>query len=120
MTDGNQVPYSEPNYMQGWRSSYYTESHKKFQLAVREWVDENVEGQTFQWDEQKSVPKDIWKKCSDAGILPVVAGVGWNEKWVGHSNVAGGISPKELDYFHEQIAVDEICLAGSGGVCTVM
>ena len=37
------VPYAEPSaFSKGFYSPYYNESHKKFKLAVRDWIQKNV------------------------------------------------------------------------------
>jgi len=112
---GELVPYGDPNWYQDWASPYYNESHRRFRTAIREFVEKNITPFCHQWDEQKSIPKELWKKCFEAGWMPGVVGPPWPVEYVG-SNIAGGIKPEEFDTFHELIMGDELARCGSGGV----
>ncbi len=52
---------------------------------------------------------------STTGILPSGAGAPWQTEYAG-THIAGGVKPEEFDYFHELIAVDEMCRCGAAGV----
>ena len=51
----------------------------------------------------------------NSGILPSGVGAPWPVEYAG-TNIAGGINPEEFNYFHELIAVDEMCRCGAAGV----
>jgi len=112
---GELVPYGDPCWYQEWHSPYYNESHKKFRSAIREFVDAEIAAHVFEWDEAKSLPREIWKKCADAGWLAGVVGPPWPTQYVGNK-IAGGVRPEEFDYFHELIIHDEVSRQGSGGL----
>jgi alkylation response protein AidB-like acyl-CoA dehydrogenase/predicted heme/steroid binding protein len=115
-TFGDMVPYGDPNWYQNWHSAYYNESHKKFRAAVRAFVDKEITPFCHEWDENKKMPQDIYRRLYEAGILPGTVGmVPWPVDYVG-SNIAGGVKPEEWDTFHEYILLDEMCRCGSGGV----
>ncbi|KAL0477695.1 long-chain specific acyl-CoA dehydrogenase, mitochondrial [Acrasis kona] len=111
---GDQIPYGDPDWYQGWNTTYYNDSHKKFRDAMRKFVDENIAPHVHEWDEKKKIPLELYKKAYEAGILPGAVGAPWPTKYAG-PNIAGGIKPEEFDYFHEMILVDELCRPGSGG-----
>lgn len=37
---------------------------------------------THQWDESKAVPKELFRKCYEAGWLAAVVGAPWQSKYV--------------------------------------
>jgi len=112
---GELVPYGDPNWYQEWNSPYYNESHRKFRAAMRAFVDKEIMPFCFEWDEAKAMPKDIFRKCYEAGFLPGVVGTPWPTQF-GGNKIAGGIKPDEYDAFHELILFDEVSRTGSGGV----
>eukprot|EP01112_Ceratiomyxa_fruticulosa_P003102 TRINITY_DN1349_c0_g1_i1.p1 TRINITY_DN1349_c0_g1~~TRINITY_DN1349_c0_g1_i1.p1 ORF type:complete len:924 (-),score=261.66 TRINITY_DN1349_c0_g1_i1:282-3053(-) len=114
-TFGDLVPYGDPNWYQGFNTAYYNESHHRFRKAMREFVDKEIIPFCHEWDEKKTVPKELWAKCHKAGWLPGTVGVPWKTEFAG-SFVAGGLKPEEFDIFHELIMVDEVSRCGSGGV----
>ena len=66
-------------------------------------------------DEAKAMPKELFVKCANAGWLAGVVGPPWQAEFAG-DKLAGGVKPQEFDAFHEQIIIEEVCRAGSGGV----
>ena len=48
---GEQVPYGDHNWMQGWKSPYYNESHRKYRNALREYVKIHFMPNIHDWDE---------------------------------------------------------------------
>eukprot|EP01112_Ceratiomyxa_fruticulosa_P008601 TRINITY_DN2227_c0_g4_i1.p1 TRINITY_DN2227_c0_g4~~TRINITY_DN2227_c0_g4_i1.p1 ORF type:complete len:433 (-),score=62.05 TRINITY_DN2227_c0_g4_i1:133-1431(-) len=113
---GSSIPYAEPLWYQITTSThYYNESHKKFREAMRLFVDNEIMPYCHKWDEEKCIPKSVFKKCYEAGWLPAVVGAPWPTKYIG-SSIAGGVKPEQFDSFHELIAIDELSRCGSGGV----
>ena len=55
---------------------------------------------THEWDEQKSLPLELYKKTYEAGILPGVVGAPW-AGGLGHKLAVA--APENFDYFHELI-----------------
>jgi alkylation response protein AidB-like acyl-CoA dehydrogenase len=114
-TFGELVPMGDPTWYQAWNSPFYNETHIKFRAAIRAFVEKELMPFCHEWDEAKSLPKDLAKKCFEAGWLPAVAGLPWSTEYAG-TNIIGGVKPEEYDVFHELILVDEISRCGSGGV----
>lgn len=114
-TFGELVPFGDPSWYQGAYSPYYNDSHRRFRAAVREFVEREIAPFCHQWDEEKRVPKELYRKCYEAGWLPGVVGAPWPTEYAG-DKIAGGIKPSEFDAFTELILVDEVARCGSGGV----
>jgi len=112
---GEMVPYGDPSWYQGWHSPYYSKSHHAFRAALRTFVDTELAPFVHDWDEEKSIPRDVWKKCADAGWLAGVVGPPWPTQYVG-DRILGGVKAEEFDYFHEFIIHDEVSRCGSGGL----
>jgi alkylation response protein AidB-like acyl-CoA dehydrogenase/cytochrome b involved in lipid metabolism len=116
---GEQVPFGDPVWYQDWYSPYYNESHRRFRVAMREWVEREVMPFCHEWDEAKQVPSGLRRKAFEAGWLPAVVGGRWPTEYVG-DRIAGGVRPEEWDAFHELILVDELSRCASGGVVSAM
>ncbi len=89
-------------------SPYYNDSHRRFRTAIRSFVEREILPFVSEWDENKQIPKELWKKTAEAGFLPAVVGPPWPVEFAG-DKVAGGmdIRPDEFDQFHEMILIDE-------------
>jgi len=112
---GNLVPYCDPNWYQEWKSPYYNDSHRRFRAAMREFVDREIIPFAHEWDESKSISKDLWEKGFKAGWLPGLIGPPWPTQYIG-THIAGNVKPEEFDTFHELILLDELSRCGSAGV----
>lgn len=51
------------------------------------------------------MPKELFKKCADAGWLAAVVGAPWQTKFAG-DKLAGGVKPEEFDAFHGRCTND--------------
>ena len=67
----------------------------------------------YEWDEAKQVPKSLFKKCADIGLLAAIVGQPPKEY---NGPVLAGLKPDQFDAFHEFIVCDELSRSGSGGV----
>lgn len=106
----DQLEYCEPAWYGRLNSPYYTDSHRKYRHLVRAFVDKEIAPYAHDWDEQYKLPKELFKKCYEWGLLPGVVGPPWPEKYAGKCPV------DDFDAFHELILVDEISRCGAGGV----
>jgi alkylation response protein AidB-like acyl-CoA dehydrogenase len=105
-------PFAEPVWSQGWHSPYYNESHKRFQIACRKFVEAEL-NHGDEWDKLKTIPvREIAQKAAKAGILQTVIGPPWDVQYSG-SYIAGGVKPEEFDAFHELIFNYEVARTGS-------
>lgn len=112
---GDQVPYGDPSWYQGWNSPYYTESHRRFRAALRAFSDKEITPFCHEWDEKGQLPNEIWEKINQAHFFGGFVGVPWPTEYVG-SSIAGGVKPEEWDIFHCLILADEMSRSGSGGI----
>ncbi|KAK3281502.1 hypothetical protein CYMTET_10710 [Cymbomonas tetramitiformis] len=108
-TYGDGLPFGDPNWYRRYNSPYYKETHRVWREKVRKFVDEELTPYCTKWDEQKRLPREVFTKAYEAGLLPGVVGAPWPTEYAGPG-------PEDYDYFHELILVDEICRCGSGGV----
>jgi len=113
-TFGELTPYGDPSWYQGWNSIYFRDSHRKFRSAMRDFVESEVMPFVHEWDEEKSVSKELWEKAYRAGWLPGVIGPPWPTQYAG-THIAGGVAPEEFDAFHELILQDELARCGASG-----
>jgi alkylation response protein AidB-like acyl-CoA dehydrogenase len=114
-TFGELIPYGDPNWYQGWNTPYYRETHHQWRAACRAFCDKELMPNCHEWDEKYELPRVLFKKAADAGLLACIIGPPWPVQYVG-ANLAGGVKPEEFDYFHELIFIDELARCGSGGV----
>ncbi|CAG8551724.1 10983_t:CDS:2 [Dentiscutata erythropus] len=112
---GDLVPFGDPYWYQDFYSPYYNESHRRLRAAMRKFVDTEIMPYTFEWDEAKTTPKELFIKAGKAGILPGVCGAPWPTKYAQYPPI-GGVKPEEFDNFHEFIITDELARCGSGGI----
>jgi len=115
---GELVPYGDPAWYQGWNTPYYKPTHIAFRAAVRQFVDQNIAPFVHDWDEAKALPKDLFIKTYEAGILPCCISPPFPSQFLPEDyKLAGGVKAEEYDPFHTLILIDELSRAGSGGVC---
>ncbi|KAJ3289504.1 hypothetical protein HDU76_007521, partial [Blyttiomyces sp. JEL0837] len=112
---GDLVPFGDPYWYQDWSSPFYKESHRRLRSYVRNFVEKEVMPFCYEWDEAKMIPKSLFLKAADAGILAAICG---GSPWPVHASRPPpvGIKPEEFDQFHEFVVCDELARCGSGGV----
>lgn len=93
---------------------YYNETHRALRRDVRAFVDKEITPYCHEWDEAKQLPRAMFKKAAEAGILAAV---------IRHIPadllpypLPGGVKLEELDPFHGIVVMDELSRCGSGGV----
>ncbi|KAJ7127062.1 peroxisomal acyl-CoA-dehydrogenase [Mycena epipterygia] len=109
------VPYAEPSWLvDGFHSPYYTENHRKFQVAVRKFVDEFIypEAQIKEEDGTK-MSQELVDKMTALNMHAMRLGPGKHLK--GLTLMGGLVKPEEFDYFHELILTQEISRCGARG-----
>ncbi|RIB04760.1 acyl-CoA dehydrogenase/oxidase [Gigaspora rosea] len=112
---GDFVPQGDPYWYQGFYSPYYNDSHYRLCAAMRQLVEKEIMPYTFEWDEAKKIPRELYIKAGKAGILPGICGSPWPSKYAPYP-LFGGVKPEEFDYFHVFIILDELSRCGSGGI----
>lgn len=112
---GENIPYADPSWYQGFRSPYYTESHAKFREEVRDFVEEHLEPYVDDWEEEGAIPHEVYKKFGEAGFIAAGCGIPVFPAQYTDRRLKT-VKPEEFDPFHEVVLIDEICRAGSGGL----
>ena len=106
---GNMIPYGDPSWYRGHNSPYYKPTHHAFRAKMREFTEREIIPYVSEWEESKSLPTELLKKCYEAQILPSCVGGKWQTEYIGPG-------PDSFDAFHELIMIDELSRCGSGGV----
>ena len=111
----SQVPYAEASAWQSrWHSPYYSESHRRFKLALRQLFLESVIPEARELDPEGDAPsKQLFEKCGQFGFLASRLGPGKHLNLV--PQLPGQVKPQEFDYFHELIAHEEMSCIGYPG-----
>ncbi|KFY24479.1 hypothetical protein V493_05208 [Pseudogymnoascus sp. VKM F-4281 (FW-2241)] len=117
-TDRAVIPFSEPPYLSGFPSPYYSPSHLKWQKTCREFMEENLLKHAMEWEREETVPEHVFKKFADSNFLipnlPAPLPVAWLKK-LGIHEMPGGIKVEDWDYLHTAIYVDEMARSGLAG-----
>ena len=80
---------------------FFTEEHELFRQSLRAFIDKEVHPNIDQWEEERQIPRSVWKKMGDMGFL----GLSYPEEY-GGSN---------LDFFYDVVFNEEIGRVNSGG-----
>lgn len=87
---------------------FLTEEHHAWREQLRRFFDAEVMPYAADWDETGEIPKDLWRKAADMGIL----GLGYPEEY-------GGTS-EGIDIWHKNILNEEFSRVGVGGVAATL
>ncbi|MEO0897203.1 MAG: acyl-CoA dehydrogenase family protein [Bacteroidota bacterium] len=87
------------------KSLYLTEEHELFRQSLRSFLDKEAMPYIDQWEEERKIPREIWKKMGDMGFL----GLGYPTEYGG----------SELDFFYDMVFTEEITKCFSGGFAVV-
>lgn len=106
----NPVPFSEPPYLSGFPSPYYTQSHFDFQKACRRFLWDKLLSQGADWEKEGSVPEHVFGTFCAHGMLlpnlPAPLPVEWLKKLGVHDIL--GVKVEDWDYMHTGIYCDEV------------
>ena len=104
------IPFSEPPYLQGLPSPYYSPSHLAFQKKCRAFLDEHFTPYVLDWEREEKVPPNVFKTFAKANMLvpalPAPLPVEWLKKLGVHDIL--GVKVEEWDYLHNLIYGDEV------------
>ena len=118
MADPPPVPFSEPPYLCGLPSPYYTPELRKWQKACRAFIDEHLTRHAWDWERAEEVPEHVFGEFSRANMLiptlpsplPVQ-----QLKACGIHDILGTVKVEEFTYFHNLVYTDEMVRSGLGG-----
>lgn len=111
------VPFSEPPYLSGLPSPYYTESHLSWQKKCRAFIEENLLKHAMEWEREELVPEHVFEVFAKANMLlpalPAPLPVQTLKKLGIHDILGHPID--DWDYFHNMIYTDEMLRSGLAG-----
>jgi len=124
MTSSNPTPFSEPPWLSGFPSPYYTSSHRAWQKACRAFISDNLTQHAMEWERAELVPPEVYATFMKSNMLipalPAPLPVAWLRR-LGVTEMLGGIKVEDWDYTHTAIYIAEVgssrplCLGGLGG-----
>ncbi|MDB4727143.1 acyl-CoA dehydrogenase family protein [Saprospiraceae bacterium] len=79
----------------------FTEEHELFRQSLRAFLDKEVQPNLDKWEEDRRIPREVWKKMGNMGFL----GIGFPESY-GGSN---------LDFSYDIVFNEELGRINSGG-----
>src|ERR1700753_1298154 len=105
------IPFSEPPWLLGLPSPYYNDSHRRWQKACRQFIQENLINNAMEWDQNELVPEHVFNTFAENNMLipslPAPLPVEWLKK-VGLHELPGNIKVEDFDYIHMLIYSDEV------------
>jgi len=112
------VPFSEPPYLCGLPSPYYTPELRKWQKACRAFIDEHLTPYAFEWEREETVPPHLFQTFSKHHMLiptlPSPLPVEQLKK-AGIHEILGVVKVEDFTYFHNLIYNDEMARSGLSG-----
>ena len=118
MANSVAIPFSEPPYILGLPSPYYTPELKKWQKACREFITEHLTQHAFEWEQEETVPEHVFDIFSKAHMLipTLPSPLPVQElKACGIHDILGVVKVEDFTYFHNLIYNDEMARSGLGG-----
>ncbi|KZT74472.1 acyl-CoA dehydrogenase NM domain-like protein [Daedalea quercina L-15889] len=111
----SRVPYAEPSWLSaGYYSPYYSDSHRRFQRAMRKFAMEVVYPDAVKCEENgKRISQSVVDQLCAMNIPAMRLGPGKHLK--GRSLLGGIISSEEFDHFYELIVNFELSRFGTRG-----
>ena len=107
------IPFSEPPYLCGLPSPYYSSSHRKWQKACRTFIGEHLTQHAMDWEREEKVPEHVFATFAASNMLipslPAPLPVEILKK-LGILDILGIVKVEEWDYIHTAIYSDEVCL----------
>ncbi|KAK4192358.1 mitochondrial long-chain specific acyl-CoA dehydrogenase [Podospora australis] len=113
-----QIPFSEPPWLTGLPSPYFSPSHFKWQAAIREFITKHLHSHAVEWEQAETLPPTVFEEFAAAGMLlpalPAPLPVKWLKK-LGIHTLLGDLPVEEFDSLHGYIYGDEMSRMGLAG-----
>jgi acyl-CoA dehydrogenase len=112
------IPFSEPPYLLGLPSPYYTPELRAWQKAVREFTTEHLHKYAWDWEKEETVPEHVYGIFAKANMLVATlpAPLPVKElKACGIHDILGVVKVEDFTYFHNLIFADEMVRTGLAG-----
>lgn len=65
----NPVPFSEPAYLRGLPSPYYSPGHLEFQRKCRQFLHDNLLSRAMEFERAGMVPHEVFQKFNEHNML---------------------------------------------------
>lgn len=105
------APVAEPPWLRGLPSSYFKETHRRFQAACRAFITENLHRHALDWETAEDVPAHVFGDFAKGNFLipamPAPLPVEWLKK-LGVTHLPGDVPVEEFDTLHGYIYADEV------------
>ncbi|KAI9710466.1 MAG: hypothetical protein M1820_002602 [Bogoriella megaspora] len=113
--DLSKVPYAEPLWLvPQFKSSYYGESHRRLQKALRIFVDTYVTPEAQEKERDGTyISQELIDRMAETNILAMRLGPGPHLH--GRKLLGGVVDGKEFDYFHDLVVAQELVRANARG-----
>eukprot|EP00808_Paulinella_micropora_P025813 g38405.t1 len=115
----SQIPYAEQKFWQSrdWKSPFFNESHRRFRLAVRAFVEKEIMPVADSAVKSNKAPsQQLFENMGSVGLLAAFLGPGKHIKdYASKIPLIGDVKWDEYDFFHELIAHEEIYRIGYPG-----
>jgi acyl-CoA dehydrogenase len=112
------VPFSDPPWLLGLPSPIYTDSHRRWQAAIRPFIEKHLHSGAREWERAETVPEHVFKDFAAANMLipalPAPLPVDWLKR-LGIHELLGGLKVEDFDYLHGLIFADEMARSGLAG-----
>ncbi|KAI8628349.1 short-chain specific acyl-CoA dehydrogenase mitochondrial precursor [Xylariaceae sp. FL1651] len=112
------VPFSDPTWLMGFPSAHFTDSHHKWQKAIRPFIEKHLLSRAVEWDKSETLPDHVFGDFAKANMLlpalPAPLPVDWLKR-LGIHNLLGDLKVEDFDYLHSLIFADEMARAGLAG-----
>lgn len=118
LTMGAAIPFSEPPWLMGLPTPIYQETHRKWQAAIRAFIEKHLLAHAEEWERAETVPAHVFDEFAAAGMLipalPAPLPVAWLKR-LGFHELLGGLPVEDFDYLHAVIYADEMARSGLAG-----
>ncbi|KAK4112344.1 acyl-CoA dehydrogenase NM domain-like protein [Canariomyces notabilis] len=115
---GPRIPFSEPPWLMGLPSPYFSASHRAWQAAIRPFVQTYLHAHAVEWEQAGTVPEHVFSEFAAAHMLipalPAPLPVAWLKR-LGIHTLLGGLPVDQFDALHGYIYGDEMARSGLVG-----
>ncbi|KAI0165577.1 short-chain specific acyl-CoA dehydrogenase mitochondrial precursor [Xylariaceae sp. FL1272] len=112
------IPFSDPSWLLGRPSAHFTDSHRKWQRAIRPFIQKHLIDRAIEWENTDTVPAEVFGEFAKANMLlpalPAPLPVDWLKR-LGIHELPGGLKVEDFDYLHSLIYSDEMARSGLAG-----
>lgn len=113
-----QIPFSDPPWLMGLPSPYFTPSHRKWQAAIRPFIQTHLHDRAVEWEQAGTLPEHVFSDFAAANMLipslPAPLPAAWLKR-LGIHTLLGGLPVDEFDSLHGYIYGDEMARSGLAG-----